>query len=116
MCGLETDKFVFLGFLPPKDGKRRTILEQYLSLPVSIVCYESPHRIIKVLELLKEIIPNRPLSMQRELTKIHEEVINGTPEEVLNTLKGRQSIKGEVVLVIGKDGKKGLYYNPDDTD
>lgn len=114
-CGLETDKFVFLGFLPPKEGKRRTLLEQYLSLPLSIVCYESPHRILKVLELLKEIIPNRLISMQRELTKIHEEIINGTPIEVLETLKGRQTIKGEVVLVIGKEGKNKIE-NPDDTD
>ncbi len=115
ISGLETDKFVFLGFLPPKDGKRRTALAPYLSLPVSIVCYESPHRILKVLELLKELIPNRQLSFQRELTKIHEEVINGTANDILDTLKGRQNIKGEVVLVIGKEGKKNVE-NSDDTD
>jgi 16S rRNA (cytidine1402-2'-O)-methyltransferase len=110
VCGLETDKFAFIGFLPPKDGKRRSTLETYLALPLTIVCYESPYRIKKVLELLVEIAPNRTISFQRELTKIYEEVINGTASEILKLLEGRQNIKGEIVLLIGKESKKDQKY------
>lgn len=105
VSGLETDKFVFLGFLPPKEGKRSSILETYLGLPLSIVCFESPYRIKKVLESLAQIAPHRQLSLQRELTKLHEEILNGTAAEILKTLEGRQNIKGEIVLIIGKEAK-----------
>jgi 16S rRNA C1402 (ribose-2'-O) methylase RsmI len=63
-----------------------------------------------VLELLVEIAPNRTISFQRELTKIYEEVINGTASEILKLLEGRQNIKGEIVLLIGKESKKDQKY------
>ena len=71
------------------------------------VFYESPHRIVKALEQIVEFIgPERKVSVSREISKMFEETINGTAEEVLANLKVRDKVKGEIVLVIsGKDEK-----------
>lgn len=98
--GLPSDRFHFEGFLPHKKG-RQTRLKYLCTLPNTFLLYESPHRIKKCLSQLIELCgPDREACLARELTKIHEEFIRGTLEEILSTLDSRPSIKGEIVLIV----------------
>jgi 16S rRNA (cytidine1402-2'-O)-methyltransferase len=100
--GLATDEFEFRGFLPAKAGQRRTSLEELRSLSHTLIFYEAPHRIVEALEDIVQILgPKRPVVVARELTKLHEEFIRGTAEEVLRILRGRE-VRGEITLLISK--------------
>lgn len=96
--GLPSDKFVFEGFLPHKKG-RQTRLQKLAEEERTIVLYESPHRLIKCLEQLKEHLGDRQASVSRELTKMFEETVRGTLSELIDhfTQKG---VKGEFVVVV----------------
>jgi 16S rRNA (cytidine1402-2'-O)-methyltransferase len=96
--GLPTDAFYFGGFLPPKTGARRRILEELASLDVTLVFYEAPHRIRETLTEVAEIMPHRQVVVARELTKLHEEFAAGAAAEVAKTIAER----GEITLIIGK--------------
>ncbi len=100
--GLPSDSFHFLGFLPAKSGQRVRLLESLREEPETLIFYEAPHRILETLEELDRIAPHRPVVVARELTKIHEEFLRGTPREVLAELSGRSAVKGEITLLIGK--------------
>lgn len=101
--GFPTDRFVFEGFLPHKKG-RQTLLKRLAEEDRTIILYESPHRLVKTLEQLKEFFGGeRLVSVSRELSKLHEETFTGTVDEVLAHFKAKE-VKGEIVLVI--DGKK----------
>jgi 16S rRNA (cytidine1402-2'-O)-methyltransferase len=98
--GLPTDKFGFFGFLPKKDGKKRDVFEWISKMEnLTFIYYESPHRIIKTLELMDEIIPDKQIVIARELTKKFEEFIRGKVKSVYQKVKGKK-IKGEIVLII----------------
>ncbi|MCL5004137.1 MAG: 16S rRNA (cytidine(1402)-2'-O)-methyltransferase [Patescibacteria group bacterium] len=97
--GLPTDRFVFVGFLPQKPGKRRNFLESLKLEEGTIVVYESPHRLLFTLKDILEVLGNRQICVARELTKIHEDFVRGAVSEVLEKFKGRQ-VKGEVTLII----------------
>jgi 16S rRNA (cytidine1402-2'-O)-methyltransferase len=98
--GLPTDEFHFIGFLPHKSGQRRKKLESLAGVSGTLVLYESPYRIEKLLGELKDIFPDRPIVLARELTKKFEEFLRGNPAELLEQLRKR-SIKGEFVVMIG---------------
>lgn len=110
--GLPTDEFRFIGFLPPKSGQRRRVFESLVNEHASVVAYESPHRILEALAEMAEILPNHPLCVARELTKIHEEFIRGTAQELHSTLSARPAIKGEFTLVIGHADKPERIDDP----
>ena len=98
--GLPCDKFCFEGFLPQKKG-RQTRLNALAEEPRTIIFYESPHRIVKTLEQFKEVFgAARPVSVCREISKIHEESVRGTVEEVLEHFKKNEP-RGEFVIVLG---------------
>src|SRR6185312_656674 len=79
VSGLPTDRFVFEGFLPKKDGERRARLEALAAERRTIVLFESPRRVGATLEAIASALgPDRPVSVARELTKVHEEVLRGT--------------------------------------
>ena len=100
--GLPTDEFHFIGFLPHKSGQRRRELERLEAVSGTLVLYESPYRVEKLLGELNEVFPERQVVLARELTKKFEEYLRGTPAELLAVLKQR-SLKGEfVVLVAGQ--------------
>lgn len=102
LSGFPTDHFFFEGFLPHKKG-RQTRLKMLAAMHNTLVFYESPHRVIKTLEQLSEFFgPDTPVSVSRELTKIHEETIRGHLPEVTAYFKNKPSVKGEIVIVIGK--------------
>ncbi|HEX8800929.1 MAG TPA: 16S rRNA (cytidine(1402)-2'-O)-methyltransferase [Terriglobales bacterium] len=101
--GLPTDSFRFSGFLPAKEGARRTALEAIRNSPRTQIFYEAPHRIIEALKDVIELLgPERHVVVAREVTKLHEEFLRGTAEDVLATLNRRVEVKGEITLLIGK--------------
>jgi 16S rRNA (cytidine1402-2'-O)-methyltransferase len=101
--GLPTDSFRFSGFLPAKVGQRRQLVESIRESPRTQVFYEAPHRVKESLEDIVEILgQERHVVIAREVTKIHEEFLRGTAGDVLETLKARGDIKGEITLLIGK--------------
>jgi 16S rRNA (cytidine1402-2'-O)-methyltransferase len=104
--GLPTDSFRFNGFLPAKRGERRTALEAIKSSPRTEVFYEAPHRIVDSLTDVVEVLgAARHIVIARELTKVHEEFVRGPAGGVLETLKARDAVKGEITLLIGKPEK-----------
>jgi 16S rRNA (cytidine1402-2'-O)-methyltransferase len=101
--GLPTDSFRFSGFLPAKAGQRRALLESVKESPRTQVFYEAPHRILEALKDVVEVLgPERHVVVAREVTKVHEEFLRGRASEVLQTLKSRGEVKGEITLIIGK--------------
>lgn len=101
VSGFPTDEFVFLGFPPHKKG-RQTLFKKIGETESVVVFYESPHRILKALTSLKEVCPERQLVICRELTKIYEETVRGTPAEVLQYYESHpDKVKGEFVVVVG---------------
>ena len=97
-----TDKtIVFEGFLSPKPGRRRSRLRELLSMKAGIILYESPFRVIKLLEDIAGIDPNRYTCVGREMTKVHEEYIRGTAAEVLAFFSGDKEPIGEFSVFVG---------------
>lgn len=97
--GLATDAIFFGGFLPSRKGERLKRLEAVKLIPATLIFYESPHRLAKSLVDCLEILGNRQAAVARELTKLHEEIIRGSLNE-LSDLFLKSPAKGEIVLVI----------------
>jgi 16S rRNA (cytidine1402-2'-O)-methyltransferase len=102
--GLPTAEFHFIGFLPHKAGQRRKRLESLQTVPGTLVIYESPYRVERLLGELEETHGERTVVLTRELTKKFEEHLRGTPTDLRSRLKGR-SLKGEFVVVVGPEPK-----------
>jgi len=97
--GLPSDKFFFEGFLPHKKG-RQTRLKELAQMPYTLVFYESPHRLVKSLGQFIEFFgPESKVSISRELSKIHEENVRGSLQEVFDYFKDK-TVKGEIVIVM----------------
>jgi 16S rRNA (cytidine1402-2'-O)-methyltransferase len=101
--GLPTDSFRFSGFLPAKSGQRRKLIESIRESPRTQVFYEAPHRLLETLADVVEVLgESRHVVVAREVTKIHEEFLRGRAGEVLEQLKARGDVKGEITLLIAK--------------
>jgi 16S rRNA (cytidine1402-2'-O)-methyltransferase len=100
--GLATDSFYFGGFLPAKAGQRLRALESHKDETATLIFYEAPHRIVDALEAVGHALGDRPVVVARELTKMHEEFLRGTASEIRAALAARESVKGEITLLIGK--------------
>jgi 16S rRNA (cytidine1402-2'-O)-methyltransferase len=99
--GLPAESFTFHGFLPSKEGARRSTLESLPGAPATHIFYETPHRILAALADIVAILgPTQPIALARELTKLHEEVLRGPAADVLATLTARPSLRGEMVLLL----------------
>jgi len=98
--GLPTEEFHFIGFLPHKSGQRRNQLAALQDVRGTLVFYESPYRIEKLLGELSEVYPERHVVLARELTKKFEEYLRGTPGELLGVARKR-SLKGEFIVLVG---------------
>lgn len=101
--GLPTDRFFFEGFLPNKSTARKNRLRKLKDYEHTLVFYESPHRIVKCIADINEILGDRVICLSREISKKFEEHIRGTASEVLNKIS-LKPIKGEIVVVV--NGKK----------
>jgi 16S rRNA (cytidine1402-2'-O)-methyltransferase len=108
ISGATGDMYTFFGFPPHKKG-RKTFFDTLAACPHTAVLYESPHRIVKALEALTERMPDRPIAVCREITKLYEEVRTGTPADVLAWFTARpDTVRGEfVVVVYGPDHPRG---------
>ena len=102
VSGLPTDRFLFVGFFPAKQGQRRHLLESLADEAATLVLYEAPHRIVETLEDIAATLGKRQMVVGRELTKIHEETLRGTADEIRESLIARDAIRGEFVVMIGK--------------
>jgi 16S rRNA (cytidine1402-2'-O)-methyltransferase len=98
--GLPSDSFFFAGFLPARSSLRRRRLEQLAQIPATLIFYEAPHRILSCLEDMAAIFGAREAGIGREITKVHEEFLNGTIPELLSILQERPKIQGEFVVVV----------------
>jgi len=109
VAGLGGRAFLFEGFLSPKPGKRRRRLEELLAREESFVVYESPFRALKFLSDVADLSPERTLVVGRELTKIHEEIVNGTAAAVRDEFASSAKIQGEFVIAVsGKKSAQGI--------
>ena len=106
MSGLDTDHFLFYGFLNSKDSKRNKELESLKKFPYTLIFYEAPHRILSTLEAILLVFGNRNISISREISKMHEEIYRGKISEVIKEL---ECIKGEFVIVVEGDSSNSSY-------
>jgi 16S rRNA (cytidine1402-2'-O)-methyltransferase len=102
--GLAAEEFYFIGFLPHKSGQRRRKLEEMKPIAGTLVLYESPYRVEKLLGELNEVFPDRQVVLARELTKKFEEYLRGRAAQLLEALKTR-SLKGEFVVMVEGAGE-----------
>ncbi len=99
ISGLPTDRFAFEGFLPAKSGRKRKRLEELQKEKRTLIFYESPHRLLKTLQEISEVLGQRKMVVARELTKKFEEIKRGSPQEIIEHFK-KSKPKGELVLVV----------------
>ncbi|AEB06472.1 Uroporphyrin-III C/tetrapyrrole (Corrin/Porphyrin) methyltransferase [Coriobacterium glomerans PW2] len=115
--GIACDHFFFEGFLPRKRVERLRRLEQLFSVPAALIFYESPHRFEAALEAVAEVFPGRDVALCRELTKLHEEVLRAPAPRLLEMIRGRGALKGEMVIVVappapGEVGARSIVDAP----
>ncbi len=98
--GLPTDQFLYVGFLPRRAGERRKLLEGVRDEPRTLIAFEAPHRLLDSLGDALHTLGNRPIAVARELTKLHEEFVRGTIQEVIEHFQA-SPVRGEITLVVG---------------
>lgn len=106
--GIPCEHFYFEGFLPRKHGERVRRLSQLAAIPGALLFYESPHRVAASLEALAEVFPTRQVALCRELTKLHEEVLRAQAPYLLEQVRERGELKGEMVLVVAPPSEEEL--------
>jgi 16S rRNA (cytidine1402-2'-O)-methyltransferase len=100
LSGLPTDRFLFAGFLPPKESARAETLAELAGVRATLVFFETAPRLAKALAAIGEALPGREIAVARELTKLYEECRSGTPEELIAHYTAHPA-KGEIVLLVG---------------
>ena len=109
VSGLPTDSFVFIGFAPKKKGKRLKHLTELGAVLRPLIFYESPQRILSLMEEIISCIGDRNAILAREMTKLHEEFLRGTVSQILKVIRVRPAVKGECTLVIaGAEASKRI--------
>jgi 16S rRNA (cytidine1402-2'-O)-methyltransferase len=112
VAGLSTDAFTFAGFLPKKKGKRLRLLAQLAQEPRTVILYESPKRILTLLDDIADTMGDRHGVMAREMTKRHEEFLRGRLSEIRMRLEARPEVKGEITLLVaGSEGNSAVEWN-----
>lgn len=105
--GLPTDRFIFENFLPSSSTKRKRLFEQFAQEKRTVIFYESPHRILKVLREMDSVLGPVPVVIGRELTKVYEEFLRGTPQSLVDHFTNKKP-KGEMVVLLNAVYKKPL--------
>ena len=106
VCGLRIDKFLFMGFLSSRAGKRKKEIKELINEQRTMIFYEAPHRIKSMLKDLRDILGDRRIVILRELTKVYEEIKLGHIDPILGTLEGKK-VQGEfTVIVAGSENEK----------
>ncbi len=114
VAGSGGKSLLFEGFLSPKPGRRRSRLRELMATGFAFVLYESPFRIVKLLTDIADIQCERRIVVGRELTKLHEEIVEGTAAEVLENFAGRSKILGEFAVFVS--GSKNAQFLDENTD
>jgi 16S rRNA (cytidine1402-2'-O)-methyltransferase len=107
LSGLPTDRFAFYGYMPRKKGEREKAILEAGDERGTAIFFESPHRLLKTLQVLHELLPGREIVVARELTKMHEELRRGIASELLEYF-GSKGVKGEIVILLRGLGRKGV--------
>lgn len=111
--GMRADSFLFCGFLSHRRGKRRKELETLKNLPYTLVFFESPHRLVDMLEDVKDVLGDRLLVLHKEMTKLFEEAVQGSVSDLLNGLE-QEEVRGEYTLVVAGAEKKETELSLDE--
>jgi len=101
VSGLPTDKFTFIGFMPKKPGQQDKMLQEYGALDSTLIIYESPYRVVKLLEQIKTSLGNRKICVVKDLTKMYENLIYGEINDILERSKDIKE-KGEYIVLVAK--------------
>ncbi len=104
LSGLPAERFLFAGFLPPKAGQRRRVLEELKAVPATLIFYEAPHRLVEMLADLAAVLGARPAAVARELTKRFEELRHATLDQLAAGYAASGPPKGEIVVLVGPPG------------
>lgn len=104
LSGLPSDRFMFCGFLPEKQGERQRLLDSLRKVPATLIFFESARRITAALADIAEVLGPRHVAVTRELTKLYEEAVRGEAGAVAALLTERETIKGEITLVVSPPG------------
>lgn len=108
LSGFPPDRFAFFGYLPKKKGAFEKVIAEAMAFSGTSIFFESPYRINKSLELLSKICGDREVAVAREMTKLHEEVIRGRPEDLIRMI-GERKIRGEITLLLrGTGSRRGV--------
>jgi 16S rRNA (cytidine1402-2'-O)-methyltransferase len=102
--GLPSDQFLFAGFLPARSHPRKAKLDELRGLDATLIFFEAPHRIAAALKDARDVLGNRPAVIARELTKLHEELVRGTLNELTEAFADSTKARGEIVLMISGAG------------
>lgn len=117
LSGLPTDRFMFAGFLPPKSAARRKVYAELVTIPATLIFFETAPRLQESLSDAADILGDRPAAVARELTKKFEEIKRGTLSELATYYRENGQPKGEIVLVIGRGQPKTKQdYTQDEID
>lgn len=116
VSGLPTDSFYFIGFLPSKKQKRHVRLKQLTGISATLIFYESPKRILTVLDEMIQIMGDRHAVLAREMTKSYEEFLRGNFSQLIATLASKNAIKGEITLLVSGDKAKKAFCFEDISD
>jgi 16S rRNA (cytidine1402-2'-O)-methyltransferase len=101
LSGLPSDRFLFAGFLPARAGERDTALQELKAIQATLIFFESAQRLAETLSAMRDVLGLRTAAVAREMTKLHEEVRRGSLDELAIHYAGRESLKGEVTLLVG---------------
>ena len=104
ISGLYVDRFLFYGFLPQRQGKKRKVLREFSTFPYPIVFYESPRKLLETLRCMREELGNRSTVVIKEMTKVYERVMRGDMDELITTLSDEEP-KGEYLVIVNGTGK-----------
>jgi len=116
VAGLPTDRFCFEGFLPAKEGQRRSRIAELASIPTTLILFESGPRLARALSDLADGLGDRPAAVCRELTKLHEEVQRGSLPELAHHYAAGAETRGEIVIVIAPPSAEHAALSADDID
>ncbi len=103
VCGLPSDKFVFIGFLPKRQAQKEALLKKYCFLDATCIIFESKFRVLKTLQTVLDTVGDRKVCIAREMTKVYEEFMLDSLSNLITQLTGK-SLKGEFVILVAKEG------------
>jgi 16S rRNA (cytidine1402-2'-O)-methyltransferase len=112
--GIPPLPFTFLGFTPHRQGERLDFYRTAAELGHTVIVYESPERVVASLQDALEVLGDTEVSVAREMTKMHEEILNGRVSEVLATLEQRDRVHGEITMIFGAPKRQSTEVTPDE--